>query len=275
MPPLHIAALGSSFASGTGILPETPPARRSYYNYPSLISRSLSAKLSDFSSSGATLLNVLNEPQDYATGESAPPQLEVLSGVEGVEGIDVVLLTAGGNDVGMSKAMIGDAAKVVLKGDEDFLKMFLEMLGLAPGGEDAKVDFTEVERRFVTIIDRIHMLCPKARILLVEYISIFGPQTKIADDQPLDAEQVQRYREMAGDLAGAYARAAEQRREFVEVVGMKQVSDGHALGGEEPWVTGCTEKMVKSGGVPYHPIAAGHVGVAKAVEERITKVLEL
>nr|OQO24506.1 hypothetical protein B0A51_09537 [Rachicladosporium sp. CCFEE 5018] len=275
MPPLHIAALGSSFASGPGIAPETPPARRSYYNYPSLISRSLSAKLSDLSSSGATLLNVLNEPQDYATGESAPPQLEALSKVEGVEGIDLVMLTAGGNDIGMSKAMIGDAAKVVLKGDEDFLEVFLEMLGLAPGGQDARADFTEVEKRFVAIIDRVHALAPKAKILLVEYISVLGPQTKVADDQPLDSKQIRHYRKMADDLAGAYARAAEQRKEFVEVVSMKGVSDGHALGGSEPWVTGCTEKMVKSVGVPYHPNAAGHVGVAKVVEERVRKALEL
>ncbi|KAK6439173.1 hypothetical protein LTR95_004626 [Oleoguttula sp. CCFEE 5521] len=262
MPSLHIAALGSSFASGPGIPPEIPPARRAYYNYPSLVTRSLSAQLSDFSSSGATLLNVLNEPQDYATGETAQPQLDALAKVDGVEGINVVMLTAGGNDIGMSKAMIGDAAKVVLKGDEDFLEVFLEMLGLAPGGEDARADFTEVERRFVAIVDRVRVLCPKARILLVEYISIFGPQTKLADDQPLDAKQIENYRKMADDLAGAYARAAEQRRDFVEVVSMKEVS-------------GCTEKMVKSGGVPYHPNAAGHVGMAKVVEERVRKVLGL
>ena len=63
---MHIVALGSSFAAGPSIPPQThAAARRSSNNYASLLSRGIpGSKLTDLSASGATLLNVLNEPQE-------------------------------------------------------------------------------------------------------------------------------------------------------------------------------------------------------------------
>lgn len=60
---LHIAALGSSFAAGPGIEPIVDKAARcSSNNYPHLTAAALDAKLTDLTSSGATLLKVLSEP---------------------------------------------------------------------------------------------------------------------------------------------------------------------------------------------------------------------
>ncbi|GAB7333576.1 hypothetical protein MBLNU13_g05148t1 [Cladosporium sp. NU13] len=92
---MHIAALGSSFAAGPSIPPQiNAAARRSGANYPSLLASALSAKLTDLSSSGATLLNILSEPQQTLLA-TLPPQIDGLP-----EDVDVVTITAGGNDMG-------------------------------------------------------------------------------------------------------------------------------------------------------------------------------
>ena len=63
---LHIAALGSSFAAGPAIEPIVDTtARRSSNNYAHLTAAALDAKLTDLTSSGATLLNVLSQPQSF------------------------------------------------------------------------------------------------------------------------------------------------------------------------------------------------------------------
>lgn len=63
---LHIAALGSSFAAGPGIQPIVDTtARSSSNNYAKPTAAALDAKLIDLTSSGATLLNVLSEPQSF------------------------------------------------------------------------------------------------------------------------------------------------------------------------------------------------------------------
>lgn len=49
---------------------------------------------------------------------------------------------------------------------------------------------------------------------------------------------------------------------------MSEISKGHELGSEEPWVTGFTSIMMFTGIVPYHPNTAGHP-VAQELEKRI------
>jgi hypothetical protein len=78
MGPLHIVALGSSFAAGPGIEPQAlRAAGQSEQNYAHLLTGRLSAQLTDLSVSGATLKNVLSEPQ-YLFGTKFEPQLSEL-----------------------------------------------------------------------------------------------------------------------------------------------------------------------------------------------------
>lgn len=207
---MHIAALGSSFAAGPSIPPQTnAAARRSGANYPSLLAAALDAKLTDLSASGATLLNVLSEPQQCLLA-TLPPQIDNLPA-----DADVVTLTAGGNDLGYSAGMIGDAATLTVD-DKELLGMMLEGMGLKKEGVVGAVGADEVRDRFVRIIDAVKRKAPQARIFLVEYLAIFGPETEEAGDQPLGGEKVEAYRRMAGELARAYREAAGQR-EWVEV----------------------------------------------------------
>jgi len=285
---MHIAALGSSFAAGPSIPPQqtsTPAAaaaRRSAANYASLLTASLpGAKLTDLSASGATLLNVLSDPQETLLA-TLPPQLEGLPA-----DVDVVTLTAGGNDLGYSAGMIGDAATGTVR-DEGVLGVVLGGMGLGRGdgdgdgggdGEDGIVGVSkdEVASRFVRVIDAIKTRAPQARIFLVEYLAVFGPATGCADDQPLNEVRVEVYRALARDLKDAYGLAAERRRGVgVEVVGVADLSEReHALGSAEPWVTGFTVEGLMGGGAPFHPNAEGHRGVARVLEERVRSVMGL
>lgn len=254
---MHIAALGSSFAAGPSIPPQvSAAARRSGANYPSLLAAALGAKLTDLSSSGATLLNVLDEPQQTLLA-TLPPQIEGLP-----VDIDIVTITAGGNDMGYSAGMIGEAAQLTID-DAELLGAMMEGMGLKKEGVVGAVGWEEVRERFVRIIDAIRVKAPKARIFLVEYLAIFGDGSVVAGDQPLGRERVEVYRGMAGELSRAYWGAREKRREGVEVVGVAKMSEGHALGSGEPWMIGYTKEMLMRGGAPFHPNAEGHKSIAK------------
>lgn len=269
---MHIVALGSSFAAGPSIPPQVDAtARRSGQNYPSLLSQALNAQLTDLSSSGATLLNVLNEQQECLFG-TLPPQLDQLPA-----DADIVTLTAGGNDLGYSAGMIGDAAKVAIE-DAELLDVVFESMGLKKDGGNAGVPVKEVEERFVRVIDAVRARAPKAKIFLVEYLTVFGSETKVASEQPLSEERVEFYRAVAGELQKAYRGAAERKRAEgvdVEVVPIAEVSEGHALGSEEPWMVGFTGEMLMRGGAPFHPNAAGHRAVAKELEGWVRRSLGL
>jgi len=260
---MHIASLGSSFAAGPSIPPQTnAAARRSGANYPSLLAAALGAKLTDLSSSGATLLNVLNEPQQTLLA-TLPPQLSLLP-----EDADIVTITAGGNDMGYSAGMIGEAAQLTID-DRDSLGAMMEGMGLKKEGVVGAVGWEEVRERFVRIIDAIKARAPKARIFLVEYLAVFGPESGVSADQPLGKERVGVYRAMAGELSRAYWGAREMMKEGVEVVSVAAMSEGHALGSGEPWMTGYTKEMLMSGGAPFHPNGMGHVAVAQELVRRV------
>lgn len=262
---LHIAALGSSFAAGPGIEPIVDTtARRSSKNYAHLTAAALDAKLTDLTSSGATLLNVLSEPQSFWIARSLVPQLDLLP-----PDVDIVTLTAGGNDLGYSKGMLFDAFRTSI-GESPVLGRALKATGLIDKHADAgNVTFGQVKQRFLEIFDRVHEIAPKAKIYLVQYLDVFGPDTDVQSDQPLDKERSEYYRSIADDLAQTYRDAAALRQDFVQLVGMSDLSKGHALGSEEPWVTGFTSTMMFTGMVPYHPNVSGHAAVAQELERRI------
>lgn len=189
----HITALGSSFAAGPGIEPiVNTTARRSSNNYAHLTAAALDAKLTDLTSSGATLLNVLSQPQGFWLASPIVPQLDLLP-----PDVDIVTLTAGGNDLGYSKGMILDAFRAALR-ESRVLGWALKATGLTD--KHAQMDdvtFDQVKERFLEIFDRIHAIAPKAKVYLVQYLDIFGPDTEVQPDQPLDKERREYYRSIA------------------------------------------------------------------------------
>ncbi|CAD6580588.1 MAG: hypothetical protein TREMPRED_002782 [Tremellales sp. Tagirdzhanova-0007] len=238
----HIISLGSSFAAGPGLLPlSSRPAGRSTLNYPNLLASRLGATLTDLTVSGATLSNLLDTP----FSSSIAPQ------VEGVEGdADVVTITAGGNDVGYTRGLMKDAVGSSLVGG---LCMSLV--------SSPTVEENEVVDKFRKVIDAVRTRAPKARILLVEYLTVLGNDVKSGVNVPFNKDKVERNREMCRMLNRIYARAAEGK-ERCEVIHVGRMSEGHGVGATDPWVSGHGWGMLTGGVMPWHPTKEGMKAVA-------------
>ena len=222
---------------------------RSTVNYPSFLAKRLDAKLTDLTVSGATLLNVLDTPQGML--KSFRPQ------VDGVTSdADIVTITAGGNDMGYIGGMMRDSFGLVgtlLVGSANAASL---------AGED------EVVERFEKVIDVVREKAPRARIILVEYLTLLGRDIKPGVNVPLDVQQVEKYREMAKTLNRIYARAAEGKQ-GVEVIPIAETSEDHGVGSEEPWVSGHGWGLFYGGEMPWHPNEKGMKAVAETLYERL------
>ena len=261
MSPLHIASLGSSFAAGPNIPPRiNRPAARSGANYAHLLASALNARLTDLSVSGATLKNVLDEPQtSVLTRTSFPPQVEGLS-----DDVDIVTITAGGNDLGYVGGIMGDSLRAT------WIGRVIQWL-FFPAGKDEgnKLEAEDIKDRFISIIDDIKRRSPKARIYLVEYLTLFGENTRPGIDVLLDEEQIKRHQEVARTLQSAYRVAADARRDICRVVRVGERSWEHGLGSEDPWVEVFGWGVLFRRKAPYHPNANGMRAVAEIILEEL------
>lgn len=253
---LKIVALGSSFAAGIGIKPIIDKAAmRSGSNYAHQLAEKLNADLTDLTVSGATLYNVLDEPQDFQ-GKQFRPQLDSLP-----EDADIITLTGGGNDLGYSRGMTLDSALSYSGPLQGVLRR-----RFGPAGDS--VNLEQLADRFILVLDRIHMIAPNAKVYLVEYPKVFGNATKPGQDTPLSQEVIQQYRDLEAVLVDAIAFAAKVWSN-VDVIAMSKESEGHELGTTEPWVTGFAFSMYWRGLAPYHPTLEEHTAVANLLYQRI------
>jgi lysophospholipase L1-like esterase len=239
---LRIASLGSSFAAGPDIPPQIDPltAGRSGQNYPHLLAQHLNADLTDLTVSGATLLNITVDSQSTPFAQTFPPQISGLP-----EDTNIVTVTAGGNDIGYIGGMISDACGEAL-----------QTTPLPPN---------QLAERFGGVLDAIHKRAPHARVYLVEYLAVLGPDTKADRDIPLNQERIEYHRKFASELQHAYAVAEEGRSDWCERVPVHELSQGHALGSNEPWVGGFGI------GPLLHPNLSGMKAVAGMLVERVQK----
>lgn len=253
---LKIASLGSSFAAGPGIEPIiNKAAMRSGRNYAHVLAEKLDADLTDLTVSGATLLNVLNEPQKASfSSEVFPPQLDSLP-----PDADIVTLTGGGNDLGYSGAMISDSVVASLP------RPLSWGLSWWMGEMNSAVTLEQLTERFVNVADAVHLKAPKAKLYLVQYVTVFGELSLPGGpDLPLTLEQVRHFRQRGKLLDRAYEAAAEARPEFVELVPVAAWSEGHEVGTREPWCAGFNLGMLwHMTTTPYHPNAEGHAAIAE------------
>ena len=254
---LIIAALGSSFAAGPGIEPIiNKAAMRSGRNYAHKLAEELDADLTDLTVSGATLLNVLKEPQTASfSKEVFPPQLDSLP-----PSADIVTLTGGGNDLGYSGAMTIDSIVASIP------RPFSWALSWWMGEVNTGVTLQQLTERFIHIADAVHLKAPNATLYLVQYATVFGEQSRPAQDIPLTQDQICHFKQRGTLLEQAYEAAAKARPEFVKLVPVAQWSQGHEVGTMDPWCVGFTLGMLwNMTPVPYHPNAEGHRAIAEGL----------
>lgn len=247
MAPLHIVALGSSFAAGFGVQPVIDrAAKRSGNNYAHLLADRLSARLTDLSVSGATLENMLGEPQ-VLFGNRFEPQ------IHGVPAdADVVTITAGGNDLSYVGSMMADSVRAYLLG----------RLLMPSAPQAAPLDADTVTERLVALIDKIIEKAPQARIFLVGYLTIIGPDARAGVDVAFDESRVRFHQEVADILNTAYLRAGKARPDKVTFIDMAHKSVGHGLGSAYPWVDPLSIAGILMGKPCFHPNLDGMQAVA-------------
>lgn len=242
---MRLVALGSSFAAGPGLQPyKNTQAARSERNYASLLAERLGADLTDLTSSGSTLLNITDSPQGTFLPqiESVPPDA------------DIVTITSGGNDMGyVGRVMLDSVAA-------SWITWPLALMFQGHVGEGGITE-ADLVSRFRNVIAQIRQRAPHAEIILVEYLTLIGPDYRPGLDGPLNAEQAQYTRQRAEMLQRVYTKAAEGQ-DRSSVLPVAQHSLGHGVGSQEPWVTGHGLGMLLGGSTPWHPNARGMEEVA-------------
>jgi len=250
----HLASLGSSFAAGPGIRPvENRRAMRSSRNYPHLLAERLGARLTDLTVSGATTATILNTPQ-RVLGLGFPPQVSGLS-----PDVDLVTVTAGGNDLNYLGSVLR-AAYAGRLSERRVTRGLGRRLGRGgvPRLEQTSVD--KVAEGLASVVRAARTRAPRARVLLVGYLTVLEPDAGFTPDTPFTSGTRDALLAIAGELAEAYVRAVAMTG--AERVDIAQLSRGHGLGSGQPWVRGFAPWHPA---MSFHPTPTGMQAVADAI----------
>ncbi|KAH7035554.1 SGNH hydrolase-type esterase domain-containing protein [Microdochium trichocladiopsis] len=286
--PLHLASVGSSFASGPGIPPvANKHAGRSAVNYGALLAEHIgAAKFTDLTVAGATLLNLTSDPQivegdpgdaNDDPGHTFPPQLTQLPA-----DADIVLVLGGGNDLGYIGNFFVDAAREL-----PYLRTAMGLPANStpddvpdlPPPQDHRFltdPLQALAGRYAEILDAIHAAAPGAHVLVVEYLAMLGPETRPGIDVPFSPAQMSRHQERARVLEQAtrlaLSEGGEARDQWCSLVPVTELSRArHAIGSPEPWVSAISPELVETMGA-FHPNAQGMVAVEKLVYQKLVEL---
>ncbi len=253
-------AMGSSYAAGPGILPvEHRGALRSGRNYAHQVAEALSLRLADVTCSGATTSNIMTTPQHTLSG-TLPPQIDAVT-----PDTRLVTITAGGNDAGYIGALMKiSMVNAVLRRVPRIAPRVTGWLHAWAGAVPAAGRFEAVAGSLARVVETARGHAPKARIVLVDYLSVLGPEGAAQGSLPLTEDEARQVSDAAASLVAAFERAASASG--AELVRASAASAGHGAGSADPWVTGLRFGIPFTGGpIPYHPTLAGMSAVARLV----------
>lgn len=232
-------ALGTSYASGTGIATQLPGGcTQSDHNYPHLLAAELDLELVDVSCGAAVMANLLDTPQ----GEH-PPQLDTVTA-----DTDLITITAGGNDLIYS-------GRALQCGDPEKPPCTVDPADLEQRTEALRGSFGRLAAELAT-------RAPQATVVLVTY-----PRMLVEDcaAQGLDPDEVRQVAEVGQTLE-------DVSLVFAETAGWAVADPYGAAGdhsacaaGDDQWIDG----QAATTGFPYHPTAAGHEAMARLTIEAL------
>ncbi|MBB4613690.1 SGNH/GDSL hydrolase family protein [Novosphingobium taihuense] len=236
-------ALGSSFAAGPGVGPNTPdtPQRcgRGTLNYPNLLAAKLKLTLTDATCSGATTKHVLG------AWDEVPAQIESVTA-----DARLVTITIGGNDVNFVGNIFAAACEKMATPDQRCQKW----------RAITEAEWKGDEERMRKIVREVRQRAPDARIVFVDYITVLPPKGACAA-VPISDERMAYSRGVAKRLAKLTAKVA--RTEKAEVFRFSALSKTHAPCSAEPWSNGMSAPQ--GDGIPIHPNRAGHEAAAEGL----------
>ncbi|KAJ2981121.1 hypothetical protein NUW58_g6768 [Xylaria curta] len=134
-----------------------------------------------------------------------------------------------------------------------------------------QLDVDGLAERYATVLDAIHRKAPNAYVLVIEYQAVLGPDTRPYDDVVFGADRIAHHREVAARLLEATRNAVQGREEWCGTVGIAEASEAHAVGAEDPWISGFTWKLFYRGGA-YHPRPEGMVAIANLIYAKLVQL---
>lgn len=247
-PGSRYVALGSSYAAGAGIGPlvSGTPERcgRTVNNYAHLLAARLRLELVDASCGGATTAHILGPWNEL------PPQLDALT-----PDTRLVTVTIGGNDVNYVRnlmvATCGQVGGLTLPAGRT----------CPPTAWPTDSDFATLDQQLRRIAQEVRRRAPQAKLVFVDYVRIL-PDVGGCAALPLDEAQRAAARQTFRRMAEVTAESAAAEGAMVLAAG--ELSREHDACSPEPWNTGHPGKPSS-----WHPTAAGHAAIARALEERL------
>ena len=232
-------------------------ASRSMLNYPHRVAERLNAHLVDVTVAGATTATILRDRQ-RVLWHRFPVQIDAVTPTT-----DLITVTAGGNDLGYLGQVIGSALsnRLAAYAPARPIRRWLTRPRDLPDADQLAAAATGLTQ----IVEEGRRRASAARILLVDYLPIFGGETRPGDDIPFTRTEIDHFRSLADLLSSAYDRAG--RDSGAEVIRAADYDAGHALGVKEPWIFGLAGATTM--GSSFHPNAASVAHVADTIINRL------
>ena len=177
-------------------------------------------------------------------------------------------ITAGGNDVRYAGSLIRFGVAGCLSA-----RLLTRPLGalFARGGvpQPSAADVETAARNLARIVAAVRAKAPAARVLMVNYVTVIGPDTRPGPGMPFDEATLDALRQLGEKVTELFARAAELSG--ADLVLASERSRAHALGSPQPWVTGLPPTPRNFLGA-FHPNAEGMRGAADAIVDYLDGV---
>jgi lysophospholipase L1-like esterase len=213
--------------------------------------------LTDLTVSGATTATVIDTEQRMLWWRF-PPQVPQVP-----RDVDLVTVTAGGNDLDYVGSMIR-LAYAGLLGRWAIGRPVSRRLarGGVPRPDDG--DLRRATAGLVAIVAAVRERAPDARVLLVDYPTILGPDAAWTRATPFDPGTRDGLREVGRLLAVVFRTAAQESG--AELVAVSELGAEVRAGAAEPWVRGFLPLAPTSS---FHPTLTGMRAVADAIADHL------
>jgi len=250
------AALGDSYTAAP-FVPVTNLAEgclRSNGNYPSLLAAELGiSELRDVSCSAAETTDIEQAQRVAGRRGSVPPQIRAVE-----SDTDLVTVGIGGNDEDLFATLLGCIEGFSLASPDQGANAPTRQ-GCRPSAGPTEV-IARTGDRVQQVLRAVARRAPRAEVLLVGYPRLLGA-TQGCPAFPIDEAEVPAARALEQALRDALARAA--RRADATFLDTYEVSAGHEICSDDPWVNG--RRTEQSRALAFHPFAEGQQAIAEAL----------
>nr|WP_237421993.1 hypothetical protein [Gordonia sp. SID5947] len=114
------------------------------------------------------------------------------------------------------------------------------------------------------VVDAVRERAPRARIVLVDYLTAITDRTVAGHDVPFSAADLTKAQRIQAALHDAHLLA--RNRSGAKLLSASSLSEAHALGDPAPWVFGFFTDLNRVG-ASFHPNAEGMAAVAEGLRE--------